>query len=140
MALKVLSWAPRPGEPLPDPVIEDDSELIAKAHGSAIVVQVREWLRREAQGLCLQEPTDTVIQLARAVPNDPLPTAAKIVYGPDQPTTREALEWRVSTAEVILRSKDKQITACYRLVVARDQTDRVIAGPMLGVIQRGRLC
>lgn len=140
MAIKVLYWRPAIGKPLPDPIIQDDSDEIAHTEGSSTVIRVREWLRREAPGLDLHKPTDTVVQLARVSPDDKVPTAAAVVYGPDQPTVRERLEWRLSTAEMILRSKDKQITAKYRYAVARDQFGRVIVGPMLGELQEARAC
>lgn len=140
MPLKVLSWNPQPGKPLPDPLIADDSDEVATTDGSATVVNVRAWMQREAAGLNLHRPTDTIIQLARLNPEDKIPTAAQVIYGPDQPIVKERLTWRLSTAEIILRSRDRAIVAKYRMAVARDQFDRTILGPMLGELQEQRAC
>jgi hypothetical protein len=120
--------------------MSDDSEEVAATDGSATVVNVRAWLQREAVGLNLYKPTDTVIQLARVNPEDKVPTAARVIYGPDQPIVKERLNWRLSTAEVILHSRDRAIIAKYRMAVARDQSGRVILGPMLGELQEQRAC
>lgn len=138
MLLRVVRWNPVPGRPIPDPILADDSDEVAVTDGSATVVNVREWLRREAAGLCVHKPTDTLIELSRGSDTDKVPTMARVIYGPGQPTVKERLTWRLSTAEVILRSNDLAIVAQYRIAVARDQYDRVIAGPMLGTLQIGQ--
>jgi len=132
MSLRVLAWQPEPGQPLPIPLLADDSDQFP----IEAVKQVRAWLAQSAPEFHDAPPTATVVTLSRPAPGV---RKADVQYSVGE-GVRETLLFRHSTMEILLKnSKYGTITAKFRYLVARDESNRVILGPMLRAIQEERV-
>lgn len=134
---KVVSWEPKPGAPLPTPVIQDDSER----YDPRTVKEVRAWLDSVAPGFDARRPSHTVISLHRPLgPGTPI--EANVIYGVGLDCAAagqivsEMRRFRTTTVEICCE-KDP-IIARYRYLCALDDSNlawpRFILGPCLGVL------
>lgn len=134
---RVVGWTPpRPGQPLPDPVLEDDrAEFPIK-----VVKAILAWMDQQAPAFCYEEPTPTLVSLQEVKPIRGLAEGVhrvSIVYGRGEGVTLERYHFTAATLEFTLRDKSKgPISATYRYLGVRDQHGRAIIGPRLGAEQK----
>lgn len=129
MALKVLAWDPRPGQPIPAPVIEDDSAR----YPAELVKDVRAWLEREKPGFSARRPSNTLLRMERDVPGGPI--RWEITYGIsiDCMAAGTCGAFRPTTVEFV----HADLGLRYRYLAAvhdRNGWPRFIVGPCLGVL------
>lgn len=134
---RVVGWTPpRPGEPLPDPVLEDDRAEFPVEVVKAILA----WMDQQAPAFCYEEPTPTLVSLQEVKPIRGLAEGVhrvSIVYGRGEGVKLERYEFSAATLEFTLRAQSKgPISATYRYLGVRDQQGRAIIGPRLGAEQR----
>lgn len=134
---RVVGWTPpRPGQPLPDPVLEDDRAEFPVE----VVKAVLAWMDQQAPAFCFEEPTPTVVSLQEVKPIRGLAEGVhrvSIVYGRGEGVTLERYNFTAATLEFTLRDKSKgPISATYRYLAVRDQAGRAIIGPRLGAEQK----
>ena len=134
---RVVGWTPpRPGQPLPDPVLEDDRAEFPVE----VVKAVLAWMDQQAPAFCFEEPTPTVVSLQEVKPIRGLAEGVhrvSIVYGRGEGVTLERYNFTAATLEFTLRDKSKgPISATYRYLGVRDQAGRAIIGPRLGAEQK----
>lgn len=133
---RVVGWtAPRPGQPLPDPVLEDDRGEFPVE----VVKAVLAWMDQQAPAFCFEEPTPTLVSLQEVKPIRGLAEGVhrvSIVYGRGEGVKLEQFNFTASTLEFTLRDQRKgPISATYRYLGVRDQHGRAIIGPRLGAEQ-----
>ena len=130
---------PRPGQPLPDPVLEDDRAEFAPG----IVKAVLAWMDQIKDKFHYEEPTPTLVSLQAVTPIRGLAQGVhrcSIVYGNGDGVRLGQIDFAASTLEFFLRDQRKgPITATYRYLGARDPQGRCIIGPMLGAKQTQRV-
>lgn len=134
---RVVGWTPpRPGQPLPDPVLEDDREQFPAGVVNAILA----WMEQQAPAFSFHEPTPTLVSLEAVKPIRGLAEGVhrvSIVYGRGEGVKLEQFNFTASTLEFTLRDKSKgPISATYRYLGVRDQHGRAIIGPRLGAEQK----
>lgn len=137
---RVLGWTPpRPGQPLPDPVLEDDRAEFPPA----IVKAVLQWMDQIKDKFHYEEPTPTLVSLQAVTPIKGLAQGVhrvSIVYGNGEGVKLGQIEFTASTLEFFLRDQRKgPISATYRYLGVRDGSGRCIIGPMLGAKPTGRI-
>ncbi|MBK8200313.1 MAG: hypothetical protein IPK75_18355 [Acidobacteria bacterium] len=133
---RVVGWTPpRPGNPLPDPVLEDDRAEFPVE----VVKAILQWMDQQAPAFCFEEPTPTLVTLQEVKPIRGLAEGVhrvSIVYGRGEGVRLEQFDFTAATLEFTLRAKDKgPISATYRYLGVRDQHGRAIIGPRLGAAQ-----
>lgn len=146
-------WQPKPGEPLPEPVVIDDRDL----YPAEVVKNVLSFLDRERPRFHHLEPTPIVINMARSMRAMDaaeraknffghgffhVPPADKTIvnYAPgDKVSALEAgVDWKACTVELNLKNTTYGlITASYRYLAAKNSQGHCIVGPMLGIVRRG---
>lgn len=134
---RVVGWTPpRPGQPLPDPVLEDDRAEFPVE----VVKAVLAWMDQQAPAFSFEEPTPTLVSLQEVKPIRGLAEGVhrvSIVYGRGEGVHLEQYNFTASTLEFTLRDRTKgPISATYRYLGVRDQAGRAIIGPRLGAEQR----
>jgi len=134
---RVVGWTPpRPGNPLPDPVLEDDRAEFPVG----VVKAVLAWMEQQAPGFCFEEPTPTLVSLQEVKPIRGLAEGVhrvSIVYGRGEGVAVEHFHFTAATLEFTLRDQRKgPISATYRYLGVRDQHGRAIIGPRLGAEQK----
>lgn len=134
---RVVGWTPpRPGQPLPDPVLEDDRAEFP----DEVVKAILGWMNQQAPAFCFHEPTPTLVSLQEVKPIRGLAEGVhrvSIVYGRGEGVKLEQFNFTASTLEFTLRDKSKgPISATYRYLGVRDQHGRAIIGPRLGAEQK----
>lgn len=130
MALEVVDWNVQPGQPLPSPVIVDDS----RRYPPALVKDVRAWLEREKPGFSARRPSNTLLRMVRDVPGGPI--RWEITYGVsvDCMAAGNCRQFRPTTVEFV----HAELGLRYRYLAAVHDTEgfypRFILGPCLGVL------
>lgn len=125
--VKVTRWQPVMGKPLPEPVIEDDSEHF----DPQAVKNVRDWLVSTAQAFINGKPTPMTIFLTNELLS-PWTIVTTIGAG-----IKEEVIFKHATIELHLVDKrTKKVVATYHYLVARTSDNkRDIVGPQLKVLQ-----
>lgn len=134
---RVVGWTPpRLGQPLPDPVFEDDRDEFP----DEVVKAVLQWMDQQKPGFDFHEPTPTLVSIEAVKPIRGLAEGVhrvSIVYGRGEGVKLEQFNFTASTLEFTLRDKSKgPISATYRYLAVRDQRGRAIIGPRLGAEQK----
>ena len=134
---RVVGWTPpRPGQPLPDPVLEADRAEFPVEVVKAILA----WMEQQAPAFCFEEPTPTIVSLQAVKPIRGLAEGVhrvSIVYGRGEGLKLQQFDFTASTLEFTLRDQRKgPISATYRYLGVRDQYGRAIIGPRLGAEQK----
>lgn len=127
--MKVVDWTPQPGQPIPAPVIEDDSAR----YPAELVKDVRAWLEREKPGFSARRPSNTLLRMVRDVPGGPI--RLEITYGisMDCMAAGTCGAFRPTTVEFV----HAELGLRYRYLAAvteRNGWPRFIVGPCLGVL------
>lgn len=125
-----------PGQPLPDPVIQDDRERLPVE----VVTNVLRWLTATKPAFDNKPPTPMRIELgpginARQKAQKP---TAKVVYQTGA-GVREEFQFRHHTVEFLLKDERLGLVARYRYLAASDEQNRTIVGPQLRILQDSRL-
>lgn len=127
--MRVVDWNPQPGQPIPAPVIEDDSAR----YPAELVKDVRAWLEREKPGFSARRPSNTLLRMVRDVPGGPI--RWEITYGisMDCMAAGTCGAFRPTTVEFV----HAELGLRYRYLAAvteRNGWPRFIVGPCLGVL------
>lgn len=134
---RVVGWTPpRAGQPLPDPVLEDDRAEFP----DEVVKAILAWMDQQAPAFSFHEPTPTLVSLEAVKPIRGLAEGVhrvSIVYGRGEGVKVEQFNFTAATLEFTLRDQRKgPISATYRYLGVRDQHGRAIIGPRLGEEQK----
>jgi hypothetical protein len=134
---RVVGWTPpRPGQPLPDPVFEDDRDEFP----SEVVTAILQWMEQQKPAFNFHEPTPTLVSIEAVKPIRGLAEGVhrvSVVYGRGEGVKLEQYHFTAATLEFTLRDKSKgPISATYRYLAVRDQAGRAIIGPRLGAEQK----
>lgn len=148
---RVKSWEPQPGNPLPEPVLEDDRDQI----DPVVVKNVLMWLNqmkaeyqerfRATGGTPIRITMDRPIPSQEFVPNNrgrklpaiKTPSRIRIQYNDGLNQCREGGTWGCATVEMILKDKRRApVIASYHYLAARDEQNRCIVGPLLSVVRK----
>lgn len=130
---RVIGWTPpRPGQPLPDPVLEDDRDQFPVD----VVKAALEWMVQNQAKFHYEEPTPTLVSLQALQPIRGLAQGVhriSIMYGDGTGPKMRQINFQASTLEFTLRDTSKgPISATYRYIGVRDAQGRCIIGPRLG--------
>lgn len=132
MPIRVTAWQPVPGQPLPEPLLEDDSNSFPVE----IVTRVRDWLGSDQLRPYDREfhPTSQTIG-ASTFPR----FKVRSTHTPNP--AQGFFEFERGTAEVLLRDKQRQIiVAKFHYHEARCiGTGKSILGPRINVQQLERI-
>ena len=148
---RVKHWRPMPGQSLPDPIIEDDSDLFPPH----TVKEIRAWLESIKDSFRNQPPTPITVTLTRKPQRktirsthiyDPMgKIKATVEYALPVPPIRAdeflgVAQFRPCTVEMTLKDwRFGPVIAGYSFLAARDQNNRCIVGPQIKRDQRAQL-